>query len=198
MEITSIVVLRMLCNIMKNKAQILLILIFLALSCQESRTSESANNEINSIADSFHLTSAFNDCYVTRLKLNITDSIFTDTTFDLRDYLTNDNSKRIVCNKNYIDLQIEKLILESDYLQAYRELVDRLDTNKFAVLEYDKINDSNIVANFYISDKIDLKTVKMRSFLISEGEIIGINILPGIVKYFVPINEFNEENFEVL
>jgi len=179
---------------MRTQIKILIIFTFLAFSCQEKRNAESKNQFMNS--DEFHISKTtmdqkIYDCYSILVKLNTKDSVFIDTTINLRNYQINDSNKCIICNHEFIDSETEKLIWECKYIETYLYWVERLDTNRFAILDYKKNIDSSIIARFYISDKRDLKTIQMTSFLVTNGEIVGINICPLFKEQFTPIEAFD-------
>jgi hypothetical protein len=154
--------------------QILQILIFLFIGCSHPQQNDKTS-----------------DCYEDSIKLivDLNQNIIKDTVINFRNYISNDSSKRIICNQFIPNQTIEKLIWESQYLQNWLTYNKRI--NKCSILSLEYLSNNQILARHYLCDITSKETFEKTRFLIRNNEIIGINIFPGISEEFVPIEEFN-------
>jgi len=172
-------------------------LIILLISCKgHNKRINSPENNISQSAglnqSSPHSNSEKPNCYDVSLKWNTKDTTFIDTLLSVRNFNMNDESKKVICDSNYIDLEYDTLILNYKLIANYLPYLDRL--NKFALLGYKRLPNSNFEAHFYLVDKTDLKVVEMRSFLLAQYKIIGIKMFPFLTE-FTPIDEFEKDEY---
>ena len=130
--------------------------------------------------------------YIEKLRLNTKEKEFIDTAFSFRDYIENNDEKRIVCNGFIIDEYLDNLIWGCKYIKVYLEYQCKL--NKFSIISYKEENNS-IIVSYFLCDRKSKETVEMVRFKIVDKEIIGINILPCCYDGFVPIEEFDKPKF---
>ena len=130
------------------------------------------------------------DCYSEKIRLCIDDKNkkFKDTVLNFRNYLENNDLRRIVCYNRIIDKDIETLICESRYITQWLETL--YDINYFSfIVYYTDCQNYTIVKNFWCSRET-MEAVEMTRFLVKNTKIIGINIIPGLGEGFAPIEEF--------
>ncbi len=130
-------------------------------------------------------------CYSDNIKLNTGGKDFRDTTVIVRNYINNNDEKRIICNNIAIDEDIDKLIWECKYTNTYLTYQNQM--NKFSVISYKSDNQKNIIAFYFLCDRKSKEMVEMMRFKISNKRIVGINILPDINNEFMPIEEFDKQ-----
>lgn len=134
-----------------------------------------------------------NDCYSDSIKLNTGGKDFRDTIVMVRNYINNNDEKRIICNNITVDEDIDKLIWECKYINTYLTYQNQM--NKFSILYYKSDNQKNIIAYYFLCDRKSKEMVEMMRFKISNKKIAGINILPNLHNEFIPIEEF--DNLEI-
>lgn len=121
---------------------------------------------------------------------------YIDTIFIFRNYVENSDKRRIVCNDLSIEKNIDSLIWESKYLSS--GILRYLNTiNDFALISYRVDEQNNIIASFFISKSESGETVEMMRFKISNKEIIGINISPGMFEGFITVEEFDSPKWDL-
>jgi len=182
---------------MVEMKKILVLFIILLISCKghdkKMNSSEDYMSQSAGLNQScYHKNSEKPNCYNLSLKWNIKDTIFIDTLLSVRNIDTNDESKRVICDSNDIDLEYDTLIWNYKLISIHLTYLDRL--NKFALIGYKSLPNSNIEAHFYLVDKTDLKVVEMHSFLLAQNKIIGIKMFPFLTE-FTPITEFEKDKF---
>ncbi len=174
---------------------ILITLAILTISCNDYRKSSKENQSV-SFSDTNKRTiideGVFSNCYSVNVKLLNKDSDFVDTILTLRNYQLKDSSRCIICKPNLNDSILEKSIFEFDFFENAWTRIQSPDSRIFAILDYQKINDSSTVATVYISDKIKLSTVNLESILFINGKIIGIKTFLQNDDQFIPIEEFDK------
>lgn len=135
-----------------------------------------------------------NDCYSDKIKLNTGGRDFRDTIVMVRNYINNNDEKRIICNNIAVDEDIDKLIWECKYINTYLTYQNQM--NKFSIVSYKSDNQKNIIAFYFLCDRKSKEMVEMMRFKISNKKIVGIDILPDINNEFVPIDEFDNHEIQ--
>ena len=135
-----------------------------------------------------------NKYYSEKIKLNTKATEYIDTIFTFRNYIKNNDEKRIVRNDLIIDKDIDTLIWECKYIARILPYANRM--NKFSIISYKIDNQKNIIVSFFLCERESRKTVEMMKLKIKNKEIIGINILPCCYDGFVSIYEFDNSIFE--
>jgi len=135
-----------------------------------------------------------NDCYSDNIKLNTGSKDFRDTIVMVRNYINNNDEKRIICNNITVGEDIDKLIWECKYINTYLTYQNQM--NKFSVISYKSDNQKNIIAFYFLCDRKSKEMVEMMRFKISNKKIVGINLLPDIHNEFMPIEEFDNQEIQ--
>ncbi len=127
-------------------------------------------------------------CYNEKIRFNIKERIYRDTVVSFRNYRNNNTDKRIICNNDIVDINIDKLIWECEYISIFLKYQKR--HNHISIVSYNRIDKRHFIASFYLCDKNSKETNEMVRFKIEDYKIIGINVIPSLVGGFVPIDEF--------
>jgi hypothetical protein len=135
-----------------------------------------------------------NTYYNEKIRLNTKEKECIDTIFTFRNYIDDNDEKRIACNDLVIDKDIEKLIWECKYIAVYLKYQN--DMNKFSIISYRTNNKNSTIVCYFLCDRKSRKTVEMVRFKVENKEIVGINILPCCYDGFVPIDEFDNPKFD--
>lgn len=143
-----------------------------------------------------NLSNPKNKCYSDKIRLNIKNNGYKDTLILVRNYLGKLDEKRIMCNNQIVDRDIDKLIYECKYLKNY--LTNQNKMNKFSIISYSFDDQKNIIAYYFLSDRKTKETVEMVRFKIANKKIIGINVLPMTYEGFVPIDEFDNQEIYIV
>lgn len=131
------------------------------------------------------------NCYSEQISLCV-DGIkkYKDTVLSFRNSIEGNDEKRVVCNSLNIDKDIEDLIWKSQHIAVYLE--SQNNANMFSFILYNTDNHKNIIAKYFWCDRESNKAVEMKRFLVKNKKITGINVLPGIFKDFIPIEEYEK------
>jgi hypothetical protein len=108
-----------------------------------------ASINLNSFSQNVRLP--MNDCYSDNIKLNTGGKDFRDTIVMVRNYIYNNDEKRIICNNIMVDEDIDKLIWECKYINTYLTYQNQMD--KFSVISYKSDNQKNIIALYFLCDR---------------------------------------------
>jgi hypothetical protein len=127
--------------------------------------------------------------YQEKIQWNVKEQNFKDTIVLFRNYIKDLDDKRLICNDNFIDIKIEKLIWGCKYISVLLEYQKRL--NKFSIFSYQNSGKNEIIAKFYLCDRITKRTVEHLRLKIINYKIVGINVLPGIFEGFIQIEDFD-------
>lgn len=114
---------------------------------------------------------------------------YIDTILTFRNYIDNNDEKRIVDNDLIIDKDIDKLIWECKYIARCIQYQSK--RNFFSIISYKIDNRNRIIASYFLCDRKSKEAVEMMRFQMRNKNIIGINVLPGIVEGFIPIDEYD-------
>ena len=140
-----------------------------------------------------HVNISINNGYSEKILLYLVKTKeYKDTMLTFRNYIEGSDEKRIVCNGQLIDKDIEKLIWECKYFELY--LLSQKELNNFSFILYDTDNENNTIARYFLCSRESKKAVEMRRFLIENKRIVGINMAPDLIEghTFTPIEEFEK------
>ncbi|MFA6980974.1 MAG: hypothetical protein WC209_16740 [Ignavibacteriaceae bacterium] len=121
------------------------------------------------------------------------ENIFIDTIVSFRNYRDGSGAKRIICNADISDKNLDKMIWECNYISGWLEYQKK--HNKFSFISFKRAG-KYLISSFYECDKKNKKTFERMRFKIENKKIIGINILPCIVEEFIPIDEYDNPNLD--
>jgi hypothetical protein len=121
------------------------------------------------------------------------DKIFKDTVVQFRNYIKNLDDKRIMCNDQFYDYKLEKLIWECKYISVYLQSQKRL--NRFSIVAFKKSNKKATIVSYYICNRKTRETLELIRFKVVKYKITGINIFPSFIKSFTPIEEYEKHIF---
>lgn len=134
------------------------------------------------------------DCYREKIRLNTTAKEYKDTLVLLRNYIVKNDEKRIICNNMIIDEKMNHMVWKSKYLEVSLEFQNR--HNRFSIIQYKIDNQRDTIVSYYTCERKTKETVEMTRFKIAHNKISEINILPGIVNVFTPVEEFDKMDFD--
>ena len=109
----------------------------------------------------------------------------------VRNYIDTTDEERLICNQLIVNNIINKLIWECKYIKTSLTYQNKM--NKFSIVSCKIDSQNNIIASYFLCDRITKETVEMIRFKIANKQIIGINILPNNYDGFVPIDEFDNQ-----
>lgn len=134
-----------------------------------------------------------NKCYSEKIRLNIKDKIFKDTVVQFRNYIKNLDDKRIMCNDQFYDKKLEKLIWECKYISVLLQYQKRL--NRFSILTFKQNKNKETIVSHYMCKRKTRETLEMTRFKVVNYKITGINSFPSFIKNFTPIEEYEKNIF---
>lgn len=145
------------------------------------RNIQKTNNEIS-----------LEECYPLKVKIEIFDNepYLKDSVVILRNYSPEDSLRKVFCNGDFVDIELENLIWESKYIKSYTEYLEKLNWN--AIINYFQKEDE-IVVNFFILQRENMRMVEYRTLLIDSNEIIGVKFFNWLDE-FIPIEEIEKDN----
>lgn len=131
-----------------------------------------------------------NKYYSEKIRLFIKDKVFKDTVVQFRNYIEGIDDKRIMCIDRFCNKRLEKLIWDCKYISVFLQSQNRL--NRLSILSFKKHNKNVIIVSYYLCDRKTRMTIEMQRFKVVNNKITGINIFPGFIKSFTPIEEYEK------
>ena len=182
---------------MIKKIICLILIMTVIFSCFSPNRGQSEKNASNTETvlcktDSVYLSNEpIENIYSERIKLCI-DGInnkYKDTVLNFRNYIEGNDLRRIVCNNQVIDKDIETLICESKYVGGWH-LETLKDLNCFSFISYNTDNQGNTIVRYFWCNRRYMKADEEKRFLIKNKRIVGINVSPDRYEGFISIEEY--------
>jgi len=135
-------------------------------------------------------------CYSEKIRLNIHGKTLKDTVVLFRNFINGLEDKRVICSSKLPSEDIEKLIWDCKYISIFLAYQKKL--NKFSILSFKMLSETNILAYYYLCDRKTGEAVEMTRFRIENRKIVGINVMPNIYDGFVPIDEYDNQLIDAI